>query len=216
MAWTNDQMCMVAAKEFLVFKNGCYANLGIGMPTKVVRHIPKDFDVLLHSENGMLGMGDFPSVEEEVNPNLINAGKQTITEFPYSCYFDSSISFGMIRGGHLDITILGALQVSQDGDLANWAVPGKSIKGMGGAMDLVAGTKKVVVLMSHVAKDGGLKLVKKCSLPLTGLKVVSKVITDMGAFELVDGKVILVEKPDDVTIDEIKKLTEPEVSIQLP
>jgi 3-oxoacid CoA-transferase subunit B len=215
MAWTNDQMCMIAAKEFLAFKGGCYANLGIGMPTKVVRHISKDVDVQLHSENGMLGMGDFPSTEEDVNPNLINAGKQTITEFPHSCYFDSSISFGMIRGGHLDITILGALQVSQDGDLANWAIPGKSIKGMGGAMDLVAGTKRVVVLMSHLAKDGGLKLVKKCSLPLTGVKVINKVITDMGSFELKDGKVILVEKPDDVTIDEIKKLTEPEIVVQL-
>ena len=204
MAWTHEQMCTRAAREL---KDGYYVNLGIGIPTQVANYIPKGVNFTLQSENGMLGMGPFPT-KETADADLINAGKQTITELPNSCYFDSATSFAMIRGGHVDLAILGALQVSQDGDIANWMVPGKMVKGMGGAMDLVAGVKKVVVLMEHNAKDGGAKLVKECNLPLTGKRVVNRVISDLGVFTIESGKVQLIELADGVTLDEVRQRTE--------
>jgi 3-oxoacid CoA-transferase B subunit len=211
MAWTRDEMCIRAAKEF---HDGAYVNLGIGMPTLVANHVPEGMHVILQSENGMLGMGPFP-LDKEVDPDLINAGKQTISELPDSSYFDSATSFSMIRGGHIDLTILGALQVSGEGDLANWMVPGKMVKGMGGAMDLVAGVKKVVVLMEHNAKDGAAKLVKKCSLPLTGLRVVDLIITELGVFTIGQGKLTLTEKHPDISVEDIRKRTEAEFDVAL-
>ena len=206
MAWTRQQMCERAALELA---DGYYCNLGIGMPTMVANYIPDDMDVNFQSENGMLGMGPFP-LENEVDPDLINAGKQTITELPESVYFDSAQSFAMIRGGHIDLSILGALQVAQNGDLANWMIPGKMVKGMGGAMDLVAGVKRVVVLMEHNAKDGTPKLLKECSLPLTGQGVVDMVITDLGVFEIdAEGMHLRAIAPG-VQIDEIRDRTEAE------
>ncbi len=202
MAWTSDEMCRIAAE--MEIKNGLFVNLGIGMPTNIPNYIPNHINVCFQSENGMLGMGPFPYSGEE-DADLINAGKQTITAIPESSYFDSAASFAMIRGGHVDLTILGALEVSETGDLANWAVPGKMIKGMGGAMDLVANIQRVVVLMSHNSKDGQAKLVNKCSLPLTGVNVVDRVITELGVFDIKDGKTYLVKKADDISVEEIIK-----------
>jgi 3-oxoacid CoA-transferase subunit B len=204
MAWSREDMCRRAALEL---EDGFYCNLGIGMPTMVANYIPKNVNVTLHSENGMLGIGPFPLLSE-VDPDIINAGKQTITELPESSYFDSSESFAMIRGGHIDLSILGALQVSEKGDLANWMIPGKMVKGMGGAMDLVAGVKKVIILMEHNAKDGTSKLVKECNLPLTGISVVDMVITDLGVFEITNKKIRLIEKAEDVSLEEIIAKTE--------
>jgi 3-oxoacid CoA-transferase subunit B len=211
MAWDRDNMCARAAQEL---QNGFYVNLGIGIPTLVANHIPAGMHVTLQSENGMLGMGPFPIAGTE-DPDLINAGKQTISELPESVFFDSAMSFAMIRGGHVDLTILGALQVNARGDLANWMVPGKMVKGMGGAMDLVAGVKRVVVIMEHNAKDGSAKLVTECNLPMTGIGVVDLIITDLGVFEITTGGMKLIELATGVTVEEITAKTEAPFTVAL-
>lgn len=211
MAWTSDEMCKIAAE--MEIKDGLFVNLGIGMPTNIPNYIPKDINVCFQSENGMLGMGPFPYKGDE-DADLINAGKQTITALPESSYFDSAASFAMIRGGHIDLTILGALEVSTTGDLANWAVPGKMIKGMGGAMDLVSNIKRVVILMAHNSKDGSPKLVDKCSLPLTGVGVVDRVITELGVFDVIDNKMYLVKVATDVTVEEIRQKTSAKIEVR--
>ncbi len=205
MVWTREDMAARAVEEL---RDGFYVNLGIGIPTLVANYIPDSMHVTLQSENGMLGMGGFPS-ENQVDADLINAGKQTISELPYSSYMDSAASFAMIRGGHIDLTILGALQVAENGDLANWMIPGKMIKGMGGAMDLVAGVKKILVIMDHNAKDGSPKLVKECDLPLTGAAVVDMVITELGVFEFRnDGQLYMIEIAPEVLKDEVTSRTD--------
>lgn len=208
MAWTRDEQCKKAAEEL---KDGFYVNLGIGMPTLVANHIPANINVTLQSENGLLGIGPFPK-DSEVDADLINAGKQTVTATKGASYFSSSDSFAMIRGGHIDLSILGALEVSEHGDLANWMIPGKMVKGMGGAMDLVAGVKRVIVLMDHVSKDGKPKLVKKCGLPLTGKNVVNRVITELGVFDIVrnnfGGGIKVIELAPNVTHEDVEKATE--------
>lgn len=201
MTWTKDQMCKITAE--LELKDGLYVNLGIGIPTNVANYIPQDMHVVFQSENGMLGMGPFPYPGEE-DPDLINAGKQTVTAIAESSYFDSAASFAMIRGGHIDLSILGALQVSEKGDLANWTIPGKMIKGMGGAMDLVANVGRVVIIMDHVAPDGSPKLVDKCTMPLTGINVVDRIITNFGIFDVTPDGLLLIKKTDDISIEEIK------------
>ena len=203
MAWTREQMCERASKEL---EDGFYVNLGIGMPTLVANYITEKNNITLQSENGMLGMGPFPKKGEE-DPDLINAGKQTITSLADSSFFSSADSFSMIRGGHIDLSILGAMQVSEAGDLANWMIPGKMVKGMGGAMDLVAGVKKVLVLMDHNAKDGSPKIVTKCTLPLTGKEVVNLIITNLGVFE-VDKGIRVLEIAPDISKQEIINRTE--------
>ena len=203
MSWTREQMCERASQEL---EDGFYVNLGIGMPTLVANYISEKNNITLQSENGMLGMGPFPKQGEE-DPDLINAGKQTITSLADSSFFSSADSFSMIRGGHIDLSILGAMQVSETGDLANWMIPGKMVKGMGGAMDLVAGVKKVLVLMDHNAKDGSPKIVNKCSLPLTGKEVVNLIITNLGVFQIDKGIKVLEIAPD-VTKQEIINSTE--------
>ena len=207
MAWDRNQMAAKAGQEL---QDGWYVNLGIGIPTLVSNYIPKGIEVTLQSENGMLGMGPFPT-ENELDSDLINAGKQTITELPQTSYFDSSLSFGMIRGGKIAMAILGAMEVSEKGDLANWMIPGKLVKGMGGAMDLVAGVGRVVVVMDHTNKHGDSKVLKTCTLPLTGKSVVDRIITNLGVLDVVDGGLKIIETASGVTKQDIIKSTEAKI-----